>query len=1009
MKKKIGLLVAIIISCLFLLPVSVLADTTVSARLDGVVSYYQENKTELEHWEEVVGLAGAGQDVTKHWKVPDWELSKLDAATDYASRILGILASGGNPADIQSRNLVEELKSKQLEDGSFDEDWMNQTVWAVMALDTASADYELDKAIKYILDQQMDDGGFGWGDGNGDVDLTGMTLMALSPYRDHPEVEAEVRAKVGACIEKAVDFLDKAQLDTGGFGSIWSGENLESTAVVIRGLLSCGEDITKWESLLDRFFDFQLEDYTFSHVIGGKSNAISTRQGLIALADMVHGNVLFNIREGRLPGTTPEPETVTVRVRVEGQNQGLVDKRVEVAGSALDALRLAVGSDNVEASGGFITSIMGETGGSVTENIDLYWLYYVIRNNAFDEVSQGVGAADYLVCAGDEIVFYIGAFGATYLPVVQVSPPSPVVDQQITITIAAQKYIWGSGLEELTPKEKEAIGEYLLTIGDQQYTSQEGKVIISGLPAGEETFVITNSHKGLYPDVVTWRGAIKVLPRSSGNGGSKPFPNYVTVQLVVEKGSQTLYDGPINIPVDGDWSQNAFAALVLSGLDIEYQYGGAFVTCIGGYRNEGPGGWSYSVNDYIPDVAAIDIPISQGDRIRWYWVDSYQENLPEETMPPSKLEEPEREQVALYVNYLQNLSERFDSDQIAAMCSLINADCRMSYDEARRCQEGLDRNLANFKKRVGDEEELVADPAEEISILVPPLSTSMNLEVNEVVPVRSRLLLPDRWISSVFELTGDQENLEQPLLVMIKFAPLEGLELTRLTPAWYDEKKQEWVPLSGIIDLKEGIVAFHTSRSGRYALLQTPVKMSFSDVDESLKWGKSAIEELAGDGLLSGTGTGFEPQRSVTRAEFVQMLVKAMHLTSGEQEKAQFNDVTGGDWFAPAVNTAVSRGLVSGYPDGYYYPFKELTRQEAAVIMARLDEEDNLDPTLRPTFADRDQIPAWAVPGVRNCQAWGLLSGYPDNTFRGEEKLSRAEAAVLVFNYRNHLLASYLQ
>ena len=83
MKKKIGLLVAIIISCLFLLPVSVLADTTVSARLDGVVSYYQENKTELEHWEEVVGLAGAGQDVTKHWKVPDWELSELDENGGY--------------------------------------------------------------------------------------------------------------------------------------------------------------------------------------------------------------------------------------------------------------------------------------------------------------------------------------------------------------------------------------------------------------------------------------------------------------------------------------------------------------------------------------------------------------------------------------------------------------------------------------------------------------------------------------------------------------------------------------------------------------------------------------------------------------------------------------------------------------------------------------------------------------------------------------------------------------
>ena len=52
-------------------------------------------------------------------------------------------------------------------------------------------------------------------------------------------------------------------------------ENLESTAVVIRDFV-LWEDITKWESLLNRFFDFQL-GLSFSHVIG-EVNAISTRQ-----------------------------------------------------------------------------------------------------------------------------------------------------------------------------------------------------------------------------------------------------------------------------------------------------------------------------------------------------------------------------------------------------------------------------------------------------------------------------------------------------------------------------------------------------------------------------------------------------------------------------------------------------------------------------------------------------------------------------------------------------------
>jgi hypothetical protein len=63
-------------------------------------------------------------------------------------------------------------------------------------------------------------------------------------------------------------------------------------------------------------------------------------------------------------------------------------------------------------------------------------------------------------------------------------------------------------------------------------------------------------------------------------------------------------------------------------------------------------------------------------------------------------------------------------------------------------------------------------------------------------------------------------------------------------------------------------------------------------------------------------------------------------------------------WARPAVVTAWSKGIISGYPDGTFRPHNQITRAEMAVIVARAL---GLSGGSGPSFKDAAEIPAWAV------------------------------------------------
>lgn len=96
----------------------------------------------------------------------------------------------------------------------------------------------------------------------------------------------------------------------------------------------------------------------------------------------------------------------------------------------------------------------------------------------------------------------------------------------------------------------------------------------------------------------------------------------------------------------------------------------------------------------------------------------------------------------------------------------------------------------------------------------------------------------------------------------------------------------------------------------------------------------TAIEALAARGIIDGKSDGnFDPDGSMTRAEFATIVVRALGLTPADT--GAFVDVASTAWYSPYVGAASTYGLINGVGEGRFSPDGTITRQEAAVMVSR--------------------------------------------------------------------------
>ena len=153
---------------------------------------------------------------------------------------------------------------------------------------------------------------------------------------------------------------------------------------------------------------------------------------------------------------------------------------------------------------------------------------------------------------------------------------------------------------------------------------------------------------------------------------------------------------------------------------------------------------------------------------------------------------------------------------------------------------------------------------------------------------------------------------------------------------------------------------------------------TFTDVKNHAN--KTAIEALASRGIINGMSKDtFAPNKTMTRAEFAAIVTRALGLPA--KDTKAFTDVPSSKWYAGYIGAANSSGIVNGVGSGKFNPDDTITRQEAAVMVARaaklcgLDTEMDAGATkdVLAQFGDYRSVASWAKESLAFCYYTNIL------------------------------------
>ncbi|KQX56760.1 S-layer homology domain-containing protein [Paenibacillus sp. Root444D2] len=141
------------------------------------------------------------------------------------------------------------------------------------------------------------------------------------------------------------------------------------------------------------------------------------------------------------------------------------------------------------------------------------------------------------------------------------------------------------------------------------------------------------------------------------------------------------------------------------------------------------------------------------------------------------------------------------------------------------------------------------------------------------------------------------------------------------------------------------------------------------------------------NGYEDGT---FRSNASVTRAEVAQMFYNLLKNQDVNTTGTHFADVPEKAWYAKAVNTLASLGIINGYKDGSFAPNKAITRAEFTIIAVNFSNKA----AGKKNFTDVSNT-HWAYASIATSAEYGWVNGYPDGAFEPDKTITRAETATI--------------
>lgn len=249
--------------------------------------------------------------------------------------------------------------------------------------------------------------------------------------------------------------------------------------------------------------------------------------------------------------------------------------------------------------------------------------------------------------------------------------------------------------------------------------------------------------------------------------------------------------------------------------------------------------------------------------------------------------------------------------------------------------------------------------------------------------------------------TVSPEKAASGATVTVKAEPAEGYKVKSVTAVKadgtnvpVDEKALTFtMPASAVkvtVEFEEG--------KDEPSVDPTPAEDKFADVADDF-WAAKDIYTLKDAGIIGGkSATEFDPEGDVTRAEFAKMVV-GLFGYKATSDAVNFEDCKAEDWFTPYVAAGVEAGVIKGVSDTEFAPNATITREDACTILGRALNKVAQSNELK--FTDADKVAEYAAPYVALLSELGYVNGYEDGSFAPANNITRAEAAKIIAGIYN--------
>lgn len=309
---------------------------------------------------------------------------------------------------------------------------------------------------------------------------------------------------------------------------------------------------------------------------------------------------------------------------------------------------------------------------------------------------------------------------------------------------------------------------------------------------------------------------------------------------------------------------------------------------------------------------------------------------------------------------------------------------------------GTETNSGQVTIGAGSAGTLGLDDSVTVSVPAGATKEQMQLSITKLTGTGGIVESTSQLVSPIFEILKTiSSNFLVPVTLTFKFDPALIKEGKVASVFYYDETKKQWIEMGGTVS--GSTIAVKTDHFTKFAVFAVD-KADTAFTDISGHWAEAAIKEAIASGIVKGYTDGtFKPNNTVTRAEFSVMLMGALK-AEGEGAALTFTDQAKiAAWAKEAVAHAVKAEIISGYPDGTFRPGANILRMEMVSMIAK-GARLTLDPNAATSFADNEDIPAWAMGAVKAVSDKGIIQGRTGNVFAPKATASRADAITVIMN-----------